>query len=241
MLPNQAQIAAKAVLQQNALAKVLAGGPPPKPEEQALGEPHGPTGGADDALWDQAEREEDQKEGGPPVKKAKNRKSTDDPTDKKDRYYMEPELVWWFTENLPNRWRACRTWKDLCEAASDGHSVECLAEGCERSWEVGKNWDLSACLMSMWSHMDSRAVAEKDWAEKWHANHNMMKQFLACYKREQLADLERERQGSSSSSSSSSSDTMGFSPPANIIQQRANLRGAWATQGGWGGKHDNRF
>jgi hypothetical protein len=185
------------------------------------------------------------KAGGPPVKKAKNRKTTDDPTDKKDRWFMEPELVWWFTENLPNRWRACRTWKDLCEAAVFGDSVECLAEGCERFWEVREDWDLSSCLMSMWSHMDSRVEAEKDWAEKWHANKNMMKQFLACYKREQLADRERKGEGAGSGgsgSSSSSGDTnQGFAPPANLIQQKANLRGAWATRGGWGGKTDNRF
>ena len=73
----------------------------------------------------------------------------------------------------------------------------------------------------------------------------MMKQFLACYKREQLADRERKGEGASSGgsgSSSSSGDTnQGFAPPANLIQQKANLRGAWATRGGWGGKTDNRF
>ena len=37
----------------------------------------------------------------------------DDPNDPDDPYYMDPGLIWWYTENLPNRWRACRTWNDL--------------------------------------------------------------------------------------------------------------------------------
>ena len=70
-----------------------------------------------------------------PKKKARARgkRPTDDPNDPNDRYYMEPELIWWYSQNLPNRFRGCRTWRQLCEAACDGRTVQCLADGCERT------------------------------------------------------------------------------------------------------------
>ena len=49
--------------------------------------------------------------------------------------------------------------------------------------------------MSMWAHMDAKAGEEEEWESKWHATENMMKQFLACYKREQLVELERQKFG----------------------------------------------
>ena len=49
--------------------------------------------------------------------------------------------------------------------------------------------------MSMWAHMDGKAEVEAEWDAKWHATENMMKQFLACYKREQLVELERQKFG----------------------------------------------
>ena len=130
-----------------------------------------------------------------PKKKARARgkKSTDDPNDPTNKYYMEPELIWWYSQHLPNRWRGCRTWRQLCEAACDGTAVACLADGCTRSWTIDENHDQSSCLMSLWAHMDGKSEVEAEWATKWHATENMMKQFLACYKREQLVELERQK------------------------------------------------
>ena len=181
----------------------------------------------------------------PEANKSKRAKTTDDPNDPKDRYYMAPALIWWFTENLPNRFRGCRTWKELCEAASDQSMVQCLAEGCSRAWQIGEDRELSMCLMSMWSHMDARAAQEEDWDVKWHANKNMMRQLLACYKRDQLADLERKQaQGGGAGGSSSSGGPGSSSSSTNAMLQwhvNNNVRGSWASQVGWAGTSVGRF
>jgi len=221
--------------------------------------------GADDRSFRPQPQEENPPErtGGPPHKKKKNRGSTDDPDDEQDPNYLAPELVWWYTECLPNRWRGCRTWMDLCDAACDGTGVHCLAEGCDRSWLLGSDWDMNTCLMSCWSHMHSKAGTEHGWdkEDQTHATKTMMTQFLACYKREQLVGMEKELEklqaeggGPSSSSSSSSGDIEGlvgenlegdddqdFHPPANVYQNMAGVPGRWRTQGGWGGSTGARF
>ena len=190
----------------------------------------------------------------------KRKASSDDPNDVTDRYYLNPEIIWWFTENLPNRFKGCRTWRDLVAAALNGQLVRCLAEGCGRDWKITSEHDQNSCLMSMWSHMDAKAENEANDFPKWHATQHFMQQLLACYKREQLAELERiqaaegkqkgasEGKGAASSSSSGPlqqlgppPDVMGFAPPANIIQQGANKPGAWTAQGGWGGASGGRF
>ena len=86
--------------------------------------------------------------------------------------------IWWYSQHLPNRWRGCRTWRQLCEASCDGRSVACLADGCTRSWTI-EDHDQNNCLMSMWAHVVSKADSEKDDEVKWRATKNMMLQFLA--------------------------------------------------------------
>ena len=121
--------------------------------------------------------------------------------------------------------------------------------------------------MSMWAHVDAKADGEADWDTKWHATNNMMQQILACYKREQLVELERQKgitatgeeagkagitSGKGSSSSSSGfvnvgkggaglEDIMDFAPPQNFIRAKANQAGSWASRGGWGGSATPRF
>ena len=121
---------------------------------------------------------------------------------------------------------------------------------------TGDDWDVSSCIGSMWSHMQSRAERETEWEEKWHASQPMMDQFLACYKRRQLADKEREKEeqaekgkgggpGSSADASipeaEAEPDMQGFTPPQNLVQQAAGRAATWATRSGWGGSATPRF
>jgi len=203
--------------------------------------------------------EQEERAGGPTRKKRKSRKNTDDPNDKDDPNYLAPQIIWWYTERLPNRWRGCRTWEQFCKVARTDTGAHCLAWNCDKSWmtgtdTIGNEWDIDNCMMSLWSHMYSSADREKNWDKKDqnHATENTMTQFLACYKRGQLAEKEKEREnkrlgdspGSNTRGSSSSShgnlapgdDVQNFRPPANIFQSVAGIPGRWASQGGWGDK-----
>ena len=193
-------------------------------------------------------------------RKKKQDPNYDDPENEQDRYYPDPAYIWWMTENLPHRWRGVRTWGELCEAAWDerAQTVCCFAEDCDREWPVGPDRDRSSCIMSMWSHMESCCEKEKEKSYEWHPNESMMKQFLACYKREQLADLERKRAeesgkgsgkdagateatavaGAAGPSDAGKGKTKG--PTGKDVEQAVKVSG-WASRGGWGGSATPRF
>ena len=86
-------------------------------------------------------------------------------------------------------------------------------------------------------------LGEEDWDEKWHANKNMMRQLLACYKRDQLADLERKQERGAGAASSSSGSGASSSSTNELLRWHANnnVRGTWASQGGWAGTSVGRF
>ena len=50
----------------------------------------------------------------------KRKADTDDPLDPSSQYFMDPELIMWFTDHLPHRWQGIRTWAQMVDAAKTG-------------------------------------------------------------------------------------------------------------------------
>ena len=194
----------------------------------------------------------------------KRKADSDDPLDPSSQYFMDPELISWFTDNLPHRWQGIRTWAQMVDAAKTGlaRAVSCPAEGCERVWHIREDVDEASALGSLWAHLNSRADREDDWEldDKQHGTHQFLQQLQACYKRMQLADMEKEREeagmiegpdgaralnpdapGSAWSDwhekirkpAVPASDKTTWAAPATLGVQ-AGFR--WATSGGWGGR-----
>ena len=177
--------------------------------------------------------------------KKRKKQATDDPEDPSDPYYLAPELIWWYTEQLPNRFRNTQTWKDLVGAVTNGQVVTCLADGCDRFWEVTAEHDVKDRLNSLWSHFHSRVEKEKDWEDKWHPDDTMMKQYLACYKRGQMAEKEAQREAAQQEDEESQDGeegeedeeqeeetSMGIQPPEVL----PGKRGSWIRKDGWTGE-----
>ena len=121
---------------------------------------------------------EDAPVGPPPARKKKG----------PDPYYMSAEHVWWYTEGLPNRWRGCKTWSHIEEAAIDytTSTIYCLAEDCNRTWAFradGGNPDMQTSLWALYQHMDAMSTNEVADEIAWHPSEPMMAQLLACWKR----------------------------------------------------------
>ncbi len=129
---------------------------------------------------------------------------------------------------------------------------------------IREDVDEAKALGSLWAHLNSRADREDDWEldQKWHATHQMLQQVQACYKRMQLADVEKEREEAGMIEGPDGARALNPDAPVNawsdyhdLVRKPAVPAGdrtawtapatfghagpagfRWATSGGWGGR-----